>query len=287
MPDFSKIVERLKNNKFAIPAIGVGVVAGGYVLLKNGGLGGGGNGSPILDPALVPDPGAGAVGGGGGGGNEGIGEVVAAQESLAKQVQDQIAKIVSDIQEAFLYQTGQTQGAIDAIAGQTQGAIDAIAAQQAGLAEQFSSQYQGAYDQLPNYAPDLSALYAAISQIPQQVQQTAPQLPLGISNITSKLNQLAVRPISTQSLRIGGQAKSLTTTSGYTGRSALGLGGLYSSGSKRSYLGTNYSKIGGVAKSLGSLSGYSGKSALGIGASRPIPKAPKPISGGSGAILRK
>ncbi len=279
MVDVSGLVERLKSNKLAIPAIAVGVVAGGYVLIKRGGLGGGGQ---LVDPALGGFPtdetlvggGAGVGGGDVSGGNEAIGAVAAAQESLAKQVQDQLAKLVTDFQQALLYQNSQTQGAIDSIAGQTQGAIDAIAAQQQGLADQFSQfgQNQG------GGLPDLSAFYTAMASLPQQIQNQAPQLGLNTTNLNQSLQNLAVRPISTQSLRLGGRVKSLTPTSGYSGRSALGLGGGYS-----------FSKIGGTAKSLGSLSGYSGRSALGIGAGKPIakPRTGSKGIGGSGTSQRK
>lgn len=189
MADISSIIERLKNNKLAIPALAVGAVVGGYALLKGGGLSGGGGGFSGVDPSAIA-PASAAPGASGGGGNEAVGEVLAQQQTFAQSITDQFNKLVEGVQGALGAQSSQTQSAIDALAGAQQGIVGQVQDQLSQQAQAIGSGYA---------TPDFSSLFNAIAQIPQQVapQFQAPQLGSGAQNVTQKIAK-SVAPIITR-----------------------------------------------------------------------------------------
>jgi hypothetical protein len=262
MADISALVERLKNNKLAIPALVVGGVVGVYVLAKSQS---GGSSNFLTEGQLGAIPvepttnsGGGGAGSGGGGNDAAIGEIVAQQQGFQAQVQSMFENLASGVQSLIGQQAQQTQDAINAVVGQQQSAFDALAAQQAS----------GAFAQ--QYIPDFSQIYGALQSIPQFVQQ-APQLQLGQQNLSQSLQSLARNPITYASGQAIIGAKPITTRS--PNSQGLGLSG---------------AKI----TSLGSASGYappgSGRYTAPPPAQlKPAPKAAPVIRSGGGTVARK
>lgn len=187
MADISALFERLKNNKLALPAIGIGVVVGGYFLLKNGGKSGGLSSS--LDASSLAERPLDSGGGSSGGGADG-GEVIPTQPGGAG--------FGNEIADFLNAQSSRFQEMLDS--------LQANALGQQGL---FAS---GGYAEAPysdvGYLPDLSSLYGSLSSLPQQFESAIPSFPQLQSSplsLTKSLSQIAKTPIrlpAPQTIRI-------------------------------------------------------------------------------------
>lgn len=213
MADISAIVERLKNNKLAIPALAVGAIVGGYVLIKNGGLSGGGGSygasqEDYVNDALAQAEQIASQGGGGSGGD--AGGLALEQQGFIQSVMDYLNEFQGQVQNAINSQASQTQDAINAIAGQNEGAINSLYDELSKQAQAFSGYAQ----------PDYSSLFAAMQSIPQQAyQQAAPQLQ-SLAPVNSDKIGNAIRQIAPTTQRIlGGKV-----TGTFSRPSGLGLG---------------------------------------------------------------
>ena len=186
MADIPALIERLKENKLALPAIGVGVIVGGYVLLKKGGLSGGAqpqfDTSTITQPDQTPAPQPSA----GSGDTGAIDAIVQQQDSFAKSITDQFNKFAEGIGAALGVQQQQAQAAIDQLAGQIQ---------QVGAYQQLA----GSQPQMAGM-PDFSSLFSQLQAIPQTLQQSyqSPQMALG--GTYSKIQSLPKATINTTQL---------------------------------------------------------------------------------------
>lgn len=177
MTDISELFDRLKSNKYALPAIAIGVIAGGYVLIKSGGLSGLGSAAPAAPNVVTPPGSSGSSGSGSsgdtsGGFSNGNNDAVIAslqqnQQTFQQSLVDQFNGLVSNVQAAITGQQQSNQQAIDQITAQAQ--------QQA----QYGS--QSAMSNLP----DFNSLYAAIAAIPAQLQASyqSPNMPIAQSNL--------------------------------------------------------------------------------------------------------
>lgn len=206
MADIAAVFERLKNNKFAIPALVVGGVAGVYVIMKNSGGGGVGmlSSDQMQQPPQEPISNGGGGGSGsgdmGGGNDAAIGELIMQQQGFAQQLLGLFESFGQGVQGALSAQAQQNQDTLNAIGTQQQGLYDAFASQMSAFASSF--------------VPDYSQLASAVQSIPQYVQ-SFPQLELGGQSLNSSIAQIARTPINYGSIpgALGGKVISSRTPS--------------------------------------------------------------------------